>query len=126
MKKQTEHNLQSACIKWFRLQYPSETLHSIPNGTKMSPVTGKWYNTEGRMAGVADCFLAAPSQEIDLYNCKQKIIHGAYIEFKSEKGKQTDTQREFEKRVTYKGYKYWVIRDFEDFRNKINKYLEAR
>ena len=34
----TEHNLQAACITWFRMQYPTRSglLFAIPNGAKLA------------------------------------------------------------------------------------------
>ena len=116
--KQTEHNLQSACIKWFRLQYPKLALNlfAIPNGAKRSNFAGRWYKKEGLTKGVADCYLAVPSTD----------LHGAFIEFKAPKGTQTEAQRDFEKAMLLHDYAYWLVNDFDDFVNKINNYIGAK
>ena len=114
-KKHTEHSLQSACIEWFRLQYPKYALNlfAIPNGAKRTAINGKYYVKEGLTKGVADCFLAVASDE----------LHGIFIEFKSERGTQTDAQKEFQFAVMKTDYAYWVVRDIDNFMSAINNYL---
>lgn len=123
--RHTEHDLQSQCIKWFRLQYPrlSLNLFAIPNGAKRDVVSGRWYKKEGLTAGVSDVFLAIPSKDINVYDGKITDLHGVFIEFKSAKGKQTEPQIEFENKVRYHDYAYWIVRDFNDFMKKINNYI---
>ena len=115
--KNIEHNLQSACVKWFRLQYPklAMNLFAIPNGAKRDPRSGKWYKAEGMTAGVPDCLLLSPDLKGE--------YHGVGIEFKSEKGKQTDAQKNIELAMLDKNYAYWIIRSFEQFKYAIENYL---
>lgn len=108
-----ESKLQQACIKWFRLQYPKLVLFAIPNGGYRNAVTGAILKAEGVMAGVSDLILLYPAGG----------YHGLCIEMKTEKGRQTDTQKEFQKRVEAVGYKYTICRNFDTFAKAIQEYL---
>ena len=110
-----EHDLQVACLAWFKMQYPKyeRVIYHIPNERKQSPMAGKRAKDLGTLAGVADVFLSVAKYD----------FHGFYIEFKSAKGKQTDEQFYFEEAILKQGYQYKIIRDFETFKTEIVKYL---
>lgn len=113
--KQNESKLQIACVKWFDLQYPhlKYNLFAIPNEGARTPANGARMKAQGRRAGVADMFFA-------MYG---KGFHGMFIEFKADKGKQNENQKAFEKAVTTTGYKYEVVRSFDEFKSLIEDYL---
>lgn len=110
-----EHRIQVSCVKWFRLQYRDIglLLWSTPNGSARDLITGKRLKDEGVVAGVADLFLAVA----------RGGYHGLFIEMKTEKGKQSPAQIEFQKRVEAQGYKYVVCRSLDEFMMVINEYL---
>jgi hypothetical protein len=70
---------------------------------------------EGVLAGVADLFLMLPNME---YN-------GLFIEMKTPDGKQSDSQREFERKACGNGYEYKICRTFEDFRDVVLTYTDV-
>lgn len=110
-----EHRLQSACVRWYRLQYPrmKHNLFSVPNGGKRDAVTGAKLKKEGALAGVADLILL-----------KSNRFYGALlIEMKTSKGRQSDSQKEWQHKITADGYKYVVVRSLEDFQREIKDYL---
>lgn len=110
-----EHDLQVACLKWFKLQYPEYWfIHHIPNERKQSPIAGKRAKDLGTLAGVADVFLPVA----------KKGFHGFYFEFKSKKGAMTEAQVKFKFEVEKQGYEYELVRDFNDFKVLINNYIE--
>lgn len=109
-----ESRLQQACIKWVRYQYPDLIIYAIPNGGKRNAVTGAILKAEGVLAGVADIFVAKAT----------KFHHGLYIEMKTAKGRQADSQRAFEQAVTREGYRYELCRSFEQFVTIIRTYLQ--
>ena len=45
--------------------------------------------------------------------------HLIFVEFKTDIGKQSPAQKDFEKRVTNLGYKYFIIRTFDEFKKII-------
>lgn len=115
MRNHAESQLQKSCVMWFRLQYPRlrYLLFAVPNGGARSAVTGAILKAEGVLAGVADLLLLVPSRE----------YHGLCIEMKTAKGRQSTTQKQWERAVTLHGYKYIVCRSFTDFVKEINEYL---
>jgi hypothetical protein len=76
-------------------------------------VTGAILKAEGVLAGVADLLLLVPNTK----------YHGLCIEMKTAKGRQSTTQKQWERAVTMQGYKYIVCRSFTDFVRQINEYL---
>ena len=111
-----ESRLQQACIKWVRYQYPDLIIYAIPNGGKRNAVTGAILKAEGVLAGVADLFVAKATPH----------HHGLYIEMKTERGRQSESQKAFERAVVGEGYRYAVCRSFEDFEGVVREYLEIR
>ena len=110
-----ESNLQIACVRWFRLQYPSiaPLLFSVPNGGRRDAVTGAIIKAEGAVAGVSDLLLLLPS----------KNYHGLCIEMKTKTGKQSDAQKVWQKAGEEAGYKYVVVRDRGNFVFEVDLYL---
>lgn len=110
-----EHRIQVACVEWFRASHPQyrNLLFAIPNGGRRDAVTGRKMKEEGVLAGVADLFLALSS------NGK----HGLFIEMKTEKGTQQQSQKDFQKEVIKQGYEYVICRSLDDFCRAIKEYL---
>lgn len=110
-----EHILQRQCVTWFNYQYPalSQLLFAIPNGGARSKRTAGRLKAEGVKAGVSDLFFAVAS----------KYVHGLFVEMKAISGRQTATQKDFQKQVTAQGYAYVVIRSLEDFQRTISEHL---
>ncbi len=126
-----ESQLQQACFSWFRLQYPQLALNyvSVPNGGCRGKVEAAIMKGEGTVAGVADSVLFVSSG----------TYHGLCIEFKrlivsfDEKGRehiaktyQSREQRAWQKAVEDAGYKYVVVRSFDEFKTVIEDYLGRR
>jgi len=118
-----EYQLQKTCITWFRFQYPRlrMALFAIPNSNDMSAlnrskaaqVMGK-LKCSGLVPGVADLFFAVPSSG----------RHGLFIEMKAPRGRQSVSQKEFEKAALQNGYGYTIVDNFEQFQETIEEYLE--
>lgn len=111
--KNLESKLQQSCVRWFRLQYHTELLFAIPNGGKRNVVTASILKAEGVMSGVADLFMCSNG----------RAFKGHFIEMKYGKGKQTDNQIAFQKKVISKGYTYDVCCSFDEFVNVVKSYL---
>ena len=112
-----ESNLQRACIRWFRLQYPkfAKVCFAVPNGGWRNRREAGILKAEGVTPGVADVILLTPS--------------GGYaslcLEFKTEsKGStQRDSQKEWQAAAEAAGNRYEIIRTFNRFREVVNEYL---
>lgn len=111
-----EHRMQCACVRWFFLQYPAlrGRLFAVPNGGRRNPVTAAKLKAEGVVAGVADLILL-----------KSNSKFGALlIEMKTSKGRQRDSQKQWQNTVCMDGeYKYVVCRSLEDFCHEVENYL---
>lgn len=113
-----ESRTQKVSVGWFRLQYPSigRLLFSVPNGGARSAIEAGIMKGEGVTAGVSDLILLYPS--------------GGYgslcIEFKTEKGKQEPSQKEWQALVEAHGNKYVICRSFDDFQREIRACLPVR
>lgn len=112
-----EHRLQEACVRWFSLTHPRlrGRLFAVPNGGRRDAVTGARLKAEGVVAGVADLILL-----------KSNARYGALlIEMKTAGGRQSDSQRLWQRAVTAGGeYKYVVCRSLGDFMREVDGYLK--
>lgn len=114
--KHKESDTQIACVRWFRLQYPrlAMLLISIPNGGRRDVITGKILKAEGAVAGASDLILLLRRGDSGCL-C---------IEMKTEKGKQSDSQKAWQRAMESFGNKYVICRDIEGFMQEINSYLK--
>lgn len=110
-----ESNLQTSCVRWFRYQFPqyARLLFAVPNGGARSQVTGAILKAEGVVAGVADLLLLVPSGR----------FHGLCIEMKTRTGRQSQSQKDWERDVRGQGYEYTVCRSLDDFMERVCQYL---
>lgn len=110
-----ESQIQKQCVTWFRLQYADIALllFAVPNGGARNRLEAAIMNGEGVTAGVADLLLLHANSE----------HHGLCIEMKTPKGKQTDSQKRFQRKVEAFGYRYEVIHSLDEFMILIRDYL---
>jgi hypothetical protein len=100
----TESRLQQECYMWLHNAYPylRGLFFRIKNeGT--NKITGARDKATGVIAGVADSCL---------------LINGTavFIEFKIENGKQSDSQKHWQGIIENAGYKYFIIRNLNEFK----------
>ena len=105
-----EHLIQSACVRWFRLQYKQYLIWAVPNGGARNHVVAAQMKEEGQLPGVSDLVIVADHAIL-------------FVEMKTEKGKQSEYQIEFEKRITRLGFQYVVCRSFDDFKATVEHWL---
>jgi hypothetical protein len=98
------------------MQYPELTCFAIPNGGFRNKVEAAVMKGEGILPGVADLFLMRSSFD----------YAGLFIEIKTDKGRQTDAQKKFEKNCALEGYGYEVVRSLDEFIQIINEYLKLK
>lgn len=111
----SESQLQHACLRWFRLQYPplALLLFAVPNGGKRDARTGAQMKYEGCIRGVADLILLVP----------KKGYASLCIEMKTPKGIQSKHQRTWQRAAEQYRNRYVVCRSLEEFMNEVNSYL---
>lgn len=108
----TEQRIQQECTMWFNNTYPSlrGLFFKIKNeGTNR--ITGAIDKATGLFPGVADSCLLIPN------------ARPAFIEFKTDTGRQSPSQVKWEKTITDAGYMYFVVRSLENFQSICHKLL---
>lgn len=115
--------LQSKCWAWLwnerpetRSLYfavPNENSRSVYESKKQQLVSGAMRKAMGVTAGVADTLLFLPRGK----------FHAACVEFKTPKGVQSDAQKSWQSRVEAAGYYYTVVRSLDEFKTKMDWYL---
>ena len=107
---QSEDTLLSECFIWHWNTFPSlrKLLFHIPNEGNRGKLGGAVMKAKGVVAGVSDFIYLHPN--------------GAYLlEAKTETGKQSPSQKEWQSVVTNAGYVYLVFRTLEEFQEIIQK-----
>lgn len=114
--RNVESKIQIACVNWFRYKYPQyrKILFSVPNGGARNSITGAILKMEGALSGVSDLILLKPNR---FYGC-------LCIEMKQPKGRQQESQKEWQKAVESVGNKYVVCRSLDEFMNAVEDYLK--
>lgn len=100
-----EARLQTMCVRWFDLQYPTKRLQlfSIPNEGKRNEVNGARMKVMGRRKGAPDMVLLASAGRV------------VFFEFKSEKGKLSPEQKAFHETIRGWGGVVYIVKSFDDF-----------
>ena len=123
-----ESKLQQQCVAWFRAQYPQYAMlliHPINEGSGHTTTDRRRqgiHKAEGAVAGVPDLILFIPS----LFSKGMMSglpCHGLGIEMKTDKGRQSQQQKDFQKMFEAALYQYKVVRSLDDFRNVIKDYI---
>ncbi len=110
-----EENLQIACVRWFRMQYPNIIIHHSPNGGKRHVLTAIKFKAMGTLAGFPDLFIAYPS----------KGYHGLFVEMKNGKeGVVSRDQKAVLANLAAYGYKTMICRSYTEFIKYATAYIE--
>lgn len=113
-----EDMVQIQLMSWAKLQsgkYPElNLLFHIPNGGKRNAREAARFKQMGVKPGVPDLFLPVP---VGRY-------HGLFVELKSEKGRLSDYQKQWQLELACKGYKVCTCYGLEQAVNAIKNYLE--
>ena len=125
MRTQTEEKLQQDCMLFFTNTYglkhhnPRLLFYSVANeiGASVAYSIGKGkvvtdalsrtmnkFKLTGFKKGVADVHLCFPNGKL------------VYIEFKTATGRQSAEQKEFQQQVESLGFKYYIVRSLEEFK----------
>lgn len=112
-----EDRLQIDCKYWFDCQYPQYRLllHHSPNeGLLMKhDRDGAKRKAMGMRPGFPDFIFLMPNRQYPYLA----------MELKSEKGRQSDHQKEYQQAVENAGGRYRVIRSLDEFMREIYGYL---
>lgn len=113
-----EDRLQIDCKYWFDCQYPQYKLllHHSPNEGLLlqHDRDGAKRKAMGMRAGFPDFIFLLPNKDYPYLA----------MELKSEKGRQSDYQKEYQQAVEHVGGKYVIIRTLDEFMDTVKAYLE--
>lgn len=113
-----ESRTQRAFIAWFRLQYPqyARLCFAVGNGGVRSRIEAAIMKGEGVTAGVADVLITIP-----------RGGHGCLaLEFKTDKGRQSQAQKEWQADFESAGNRYAVVRSIDEAVNVTKDYMNLR
>jgi hypothetical protein len=112
-----EHDIQVACVRWFRLSYPhlAKNLFAIPNGGWRNEAVAAKLKAEGVTAGVFDLELLVARND----------CNALFLEAKTKVGRLSDKQKEWAEAVKNHGYKCVVFRSLDEFIHIIENYLAS-
>ena len=116
--KHPESDMQMACVRWFRLQYPrhAELLFAVPNGGRRDVREAARLKAEGVVSGIPDLFLAVTHPK--------HSVCGLFIELKAGKGRLTDNQKRIIFKLRDQYYTVEVCNTVGGFMSTINNYME--
>lgn len=113
MKKTTENNLQQEIFLWYNNNYclkshkPRGIIFSIPNGGTRNVREAMTLKATGLLKGASDLVVIFPNGKL------------CFIELKTDKGVQSDFQKDFESRVKLLGFDYYLIRSLNEFKERV-------
>ena len=113
----TEDQLQQKIIMDFNNRFclknmnPRGIIFAVPNGGSRNIIEAKKLKATGVLAGVSDLICITPKGEI------------FFLELKTQKGIQSDSQKEFEAAALSAGYGYAVFRSLGEFQYIVRSYL---
>jgi len=111
----TEQQLQKDIFKYFHNKYclknhnPRCKIFAVPNGGHRNILEAINLKATGVVSGVSDMIILLPNKCL-------------FIELKTEIGKQSENQKDFENVVNNLGFDYFVIRSLNEFINIIDTY----
>jgi hypothetical protein len=106
--------IQAQIYKWYHNTYCTKNnekphvIFAVPNGGLRSKSEAMTLKATGVVAGVSDMIIISPN----------KIF---FIEVKTETGKQSPDQKDFEQKVKSMGYDYFLVRSLDQFKAIINE-----
>lgn len=101
-RSREESDTQRAFLEMLAYSIPYAYAFHIPNGGSRNVREAVNLKKDGVKAGVADLCVMLPGGR------------AVFVEVKSSKGRQQDSQKEFEKKCEKLGFFYYVMYDLED------------
>lgn len=113
MKRQIEHNTQSAFVQWLWLNYRDVRWFAVPNGGARNAITGAILKKEGVRKGALDF----------VFPVARKGHHGLFLEFKAPDGKLSPEQKWFEQGLSDEGYLVKIPRSIDQAIEAVKEYM---
>lgn len=112
----SEDRIQYEIVTWFHNSYclykhkPRGLIMSVPNGGRRDKKEAMKLKATGLLAGAADLIL--------IYN--GKVL---FMEVKTDTGRQSDSQVDFEHRIHDNGLKYYIVRSLDEAKELVMREL---
>ena len=110
----TEAQIQQSIFKWYHNNFclkhhePQNIIFSVPN--ESSNVKEQMYKKSlGLISGISDLVVVSQDEVL-------------FVEVKTQTGRQSKKQKEFQSKVEALGYRYLIVRSLEDFKKQITIY----
>jgi hypothetical protein len=109
--KRSEQAIQQFCVNWFNNRYPKfRGLLCYNLNNSKNKVTGAINQSLGLVKGRSD---------LVFYYCSKAYM----IELKTDRGRQTAEQKQWQSQIESFGFEYYIIRSEEDFMRLINRII---
>lgn len=109
-----EFSLCVQCYAWFSLQYAKREMWHVPNGGKRNLLEAVKFKQMGVKKGVPDYIFPEPVAP----------YHGLFVEFKTEKTRESIEQLQLMHKLEQKNYFVAVVRSFEQFQEVVRRYFK--
>lgn len=106
-----ESAIQRECVGWFRAYHPEYVIFAVPNGGSRNSMEAANIKREGALSGVADLIIVA----------ERAVL---FVEMKTAKGRQQETQKLFQSNVERLGHEYKICRSLPDFQLTVERWLK--
>lgn len=103
-KGHPERELQIECVEWFRKKYRNSLIVQVPNEACFN--RAKEFKKMGMLKGASDVYVVHRGQVL-------------FVEFKADDGVQSREQRAFQHKVEALGFRYYIIKSLQDFKDVI-------
>ena len=101
--EKSEDRIQFEIVTWFKNNKIDGLIFAIPNGGSRNKIEAMKLKATGVLAGVSDLIILQPNGKIK------------FVEVKIEKGRQSESQKDFQKKVNDLGFDYYIVRSLDDF-----------
>jgi hypothetical protein len=111
----TESKLQQEIFNFYHNNFclkfhnPRGMIFSIPNGGTRNKLEAITMKATGLLAGASDLIIITPNGKL------------MFIELKTDTGKQSEKQIDFQNRVNALGFEYYLIKSLDEFKNMLKK-----
>lgn len=117
-RSQPEMRIQSDCVRWLHNERPDTRglffhIKNELDRPDANAMLGARLRSEGIVKGVADCALML----------KRGCYGALFVEFKTERGRQSQAQKVWMDLIRAHGYKYVVVRSLQEFQSVVDEYL---
>lgn len=106
-----EESIQTACVNWFRYTYPRYIIFAVGNGGSRNKIEAANMKKAGILAGVSDLIIIAGRAVL-------------FVEMKTPKGKQMESQKVFQNNVERLGFEYKICHSLQEFQRAILMWLD--